>query len=78
MVYREENSESKTNWNRTETAKIRHRNTNKVSRRQGKAFLFDSCTLISSPKRILKFPYKPFKPSEKKETEKETREVRWD
>ena len=27
-------------------AKLRHKNTDKVSRRQGKAFLFDSCSLF--------------------------------
>ena len=27
-------------------AKVRHKNTDKVSRRQGKAFLFDSCSLF--------------------------------
>ena len=40
---REKNSENKTHWNRTELAKLRHKNSDKVSRRQGNMFfIFDS------------------------------------
>ena len=35
-----ENSEPRTHWSSAEMAKVRHKNTDKVSRRQGKAFLF--------------------------------------
>ena len=36
-----ENGEPRTHWNSAEMAKVRPKNIDKVSRRQGKAFLFD-------------------------------------
>ena len=46
-IYKErENSEPRTDWNSAEMAKVSHKNTDKVSRRQGKAFLFDSYSFI--------------------------------
>ena len=40
------NSEPTTHCNSAEMAKVHHKNTDKVSRRQGKAFLHDSCSLF--------------------------------
>ena len=53
-------SEPKTHWNRTEMAKIWHTNTGKISRRQGKPFLVNSCRLFSTQKHVRKLSYKPF------------------
>ena len=52
-------SEPKTHWNCTEMEKIWHTNTGKISRRQGKLFLFNLCPLFSTPKHVREFPYKP-------------------
>ena len=52
-------SEPKTHWNCTEMAKIWYTNTGKISRRQGKLFLFNLCPLFSTPKHVREFPYKP-------------------
>ena len=38
---------------------VRNTNTDKVSRRRGKAFLFNSCSLFSPPEHVRNFPYKP-------------------
>ena len=38
---------------------VRNTNTDKLSRRRGKAFLFDSCSLFSPPEHVRNFPYKP-------------------
>ena len=45
-IEREKNREPTTHWNSAEMAEVCHNNTDKVSRRQGKAFLFDSCALF--------------------------------
>ena len=54
------NSESKTHRNRAEMTKIHHTNTDKVSRRQGKVFLFNSCSLFWTPKHVCKTHKNPY------------------
>ena len=56
----ERNSEPTTHWNSAEMAKVCHKKTDKVSRRQGKEFLFDSCSLFSTLKYVCKFPIYAF------------------
>ena len=53
-----ENSEPRTDWDSAEMAKVRLKNIDKVSERQGKSSLFDSCFLFSTPKHVFKFPCK--------------------